>query len=184
MSRSDHEVRPTGGRGNYDPRTDERRPWWRKLDLIAPDGSTFLRRRGLTTDGVGGVLLHRIDAPDPGLDLHDHPWSFASIVLRGGYTEEWGRVTNAVPHDIRGRGFRSWGAGSIHRMPLNRAHRITAVKPGTVTLVLHGPRRRRWGFFMPTGWVDWAGYDYEARRPVAVDSTRLGESMDRREAGA
>lgn len=232
MGRADHEVRPTGGRGPL--RTDQRRPWWRKLDLIH-DGRTFLRRRGVDAR-LFGVLLHRIDAPDPGLDLHDHPWPFVSIVLRGGYTElvasivpyryepgSWGAwlfdgepdpLTGALakalppgqraaieaslrakagrlkqlgrlPHEQHERGVltdfqtRRWRRWSIHRMPLDVAHRIARVEPGTVTLVLRGRKVRRWGFFMPAaegGWVDWEDYDYEARRPLRAVSNRKGET--------
>lgn len=118
MSRADHETRPTGGRF-----TD--RGWWRKLDLIHGN-TTFLRRRGLDLRFVG-ILVHRLDAADPGMDLHDHPWAFISIVLRGGYTEEWAQTREAsriafyaeaseelspVPAE---RGFvRTWRRGSIH----------------------------------------------------------------------
>lgn len=40
---------------------------------------------------VGGMpfpaVFHRFTAPDLG-DPHDHPWSFRSIILHGGYVEE------------------------------------------------------------------------------------------------
>lgn len=163
-------------------RVREQRPersWWglwRRLDLIGPDGEPFLRRRGL--DGqrlrLGGVLLHRIDAPDPGLDLHDHPWAFLSVVLRGGYIEEWAETRHACQRWATPQ-VRRWRRWSIHRMPLTVAHRITAVEPGTVTLVVRGRHRRRWGFYLPGGWIDWEEYPYDERRPVAVDSNRPEE---------
>lgn len=188
MSRSDHEVRPTGGRGPL--RTDGRLHVWRRLDLIH-DGRTFLRRRGVDLR-LGGVLVHRIDAPDPGLDLHDHPWPFVSIVLRGGYTEEFAETRHASrqadlaeandrpEHGYRcSRGVsRRWGRWSIHRMPLDIAHRITDADKGTVTLVIRGRKRRRWGFYLPHGWTDWANYDYETRRPSAARSNKANENHD------
>lgn len=63
-------------------------------------------------------------------------------------------------------------------MPLTVAHTIVDVDPGTVTLVIRGPKVRRWGFYPPGGWVDWERYDYAARRPCAVDSNVPGETMD------
>lgn len=124
-----------------------------------------------------GVYLHLIDAPDPGLDLHDHPWPFATIILRGGYTEEHASIRDAVPYAViaervgkrsvcRPGVMRVWRRGSVHRMGLADAHRIIAVEPGTVTLVLRGRKVRPWGFYLPTGWVDQRRYDYAARRPV------------------
>lgn len=199
----DHEIRPTGGRG------EDGRSFlgfrWRSLDLIH-DGVTFLRRRGIEHLRLGGNLIHWLDGPDPGLDLHDHPWPFVSIVLRGGYTEEWAEVLGRTEGDwltcpgcgcaicshrydgcrwhalctapglapIQQRAWRRW---SVHRMPLDVAHRITAVEPHTITLVLRGRKVRRWGFFMPNGWVDWEDYDYDARRPVSVRSSKANEVL-------
>lgn len=229
MSRADHEVRHTGGRGPL--RTDGRFHVWRVLDLIH-DGRTFLRRRGVDLRWFG-VLVHQIDAPDPGIDLHDHPWPFVSIILRGGYTEQaaqiiepdddhryesgsWGawlfdgepdddgafaadlpvatrasmaatlraQAGGTLPHERSHRHLamfrtRTWRRWSVHRMPIDVAHRIVRTEPGTVTLVLRGRKVRRWGFFMPPiegGWVDWEAYDYVTRRPGGAVSNKPGES--------
>ena len=165
MARRDHEQRPTRDRKILGL-------GWRHLDLIHA-GRTFLRRRGVEHSRLGGILLHRIDGPDPGLDLHDHPWPFLSIVLRGGYTEE----ALYEPGDSHRGTRRTWRRWSAHRMPLNVAHSIVDVQPGTVTLVLRGRKVRRWGFYLPTGWVDWAEYDYDARRPNTVISSDVDERM-------
>lgn len=156
----------------------------RRLILTGPDGRVFLHRRGVDHKRVG-LYLHRIGAPDPGLDLHDHPWPFVSLVLRGGYDEEVEPIRTAsaraasaeaverwVPNLYAGaraqRGDRRrWSAGSVHRMPLDHAHRIVSVRPGTVTLVLRGRVTRKWGFYMPHGWVAENEYDYQTRRPLS-----------------
>jgi hypothetical protein len=176
-------------RNDDEQRPEQRRSWWRRLDL-KHNGRTFLRRRGLDNWKAFGLVVHRLDAPDPGMDLHDHPWPFVSLVLRGGYSEEWADARQACElaaaaevHEWRpedqGRlprgDARSWRPGSIHAMPLNVAHRITSVEPGTVTLVLRGWKGRRWGFYQPTGWVDWEQYDYETRRGCTVESDRPEE---------
>lgn len=49
--------------------------------------------------------------------------------------------------------------------PGQTAHRITDAKPGTWTLVLRGPTRRKWGFYLPAGWIVWTSYPYQLRRP-------------------
>lgn len=155
----------------------------RRLILTGPDQRVFLHRDGVDHPRAG-IYLHRIHGPDPGLDLHDHPWPFVSIILRGGYDEEvepartassradraeateaWAPTlyrTGSAPRGDR----RRWRAGSVHRMPLDLAHRIVSVRPGTVTLVLRGRRRRVWGFYQPDGWVAEDVYDYRARRPL------------------
>lgn len=65
-----------------------RKGLYRRLTLRRADGQVYLNRWGVGHDRVGRVLLHKMEAPDPGVDLHDHPWWFVSIVLWGGYTEQ------------------------------------------------------------------------------------------------
>ena len=133
----------------------------RRLNL-AHDGRTFLDRWGLVHERLGGFYLHHIAAADPGLDVHDHPWWFATIVLRGGYTEHY------FPDARRAHGetIRHWLRFSVHTMPLTVAHRIIDAEPNTWTLVLRGPTRRDWGFYVrDIGWIPWGVYDYENRRP-------------------
>lgn len=156
---------------------EHHRGWWRRLDLVGPAGR-FLVRRGIDLR-LFGIYLHHIEDRDPGLDLHDHPWPFISIVLTGGYTEEWTPARDAplrarLAEDAERNGVpssrgttRTWRRGSIHRMRLTDAHRIVSALPGTFTLVLRGRKSRRWGFYLPSGYVDQALYDYEDRRPVS-----------------
>lgn len=159
-------IRPGDGFGRimHAHNDHERRAgMFRRLQLVGPDGR-FLDRVGIDLNLLG-VYLHRIDQADPGLDLHDHPWPFLSIVLRGGYTEE---VVDTREAGRAARRFRrSWLRGSAHRLRLHEAHRIIDVLPGTVTLVLRGRKQRQWGFYLPYGWVDQQKYDYATRRPVS-----------------
>jgi hypothetical protein len=96
-----------------------------------------------------------------------------SIVLRGGYTEQraltreapllaraaarWPSCTPGVPERRR--------VGSVRVMRLDECHTITDLHgPTCWTLVIGGPRRRRWGFYLPSGWVDEGTYDATVRR--------------------
>jgi len=63
--------------------------------LRGPDGLVPLASKGTECDRFG-VYLHCIDTPDPGVDLHDHPWWFGSLVLYGGYTEVRTDIKNQV----------------------------------------------------------------------------------------
>lgn len=124
------------------------RPLWRKLALVRRDGVMYLHRRGLQTPWFN-VYLHRIEAADPGRDLHNHPWWFASFILRGGYREEIEgrqRHTGAAHYLSHTR----W---SLHTVPLRMWHRIVAVEPDTLTLVVTGPYKREWGFRTSEGFV-------------------------------
>jgi hypothetical protein len=108
-----------------------------------------------------GVMLHRVVAADEGRYRHDHPWDFVSVILKGGYIEVhadpgcnvgWYRVLKAPFHGER------W----FRRMRAEDAHRIDMVDPDgpTWSLVLHGSKRRTWGFLTPDGWVAHQWYEY------------------------
>ena len=156
---------------------ENRRGILRRLTLVGPDG-TFLDRRGIDLR-LFGIYLHRIVDEDPGRDLHDHPWPFVTLILSGGYTEERADARLAplyaavaeqsdglAPGVTSARGHeRSWRRWSIHRIRMTDAHRITSAQPNTWTLVFRGRKSRRWGFYLPTGYVDQERYDYAARRP-------------------
>lgn len=92
-----------------------------------------------------------------------------SIILRGGYIEEVADAREASGLSANGRQapVRLWLRGTVHRIRMAEAHRIIACEPGTRSLVIRGRKIRRWGFYTPTGWVDQARYDYDARRPCS-----------------
>ena len=102
------------------------------------------------------VFLHKFLKSDPD-DVHDHPWPYTTIILRGGYWE-WipifdsvGRKTGEIQH-WRGPGhFRTCSATSYHRIELDP--NITAW-----TLFMPGPKQREWGFLVKNKWVQWQEY--------------------------
>jgi len=116
--------------------------------------NTYIERLDLIRTPWFEVKLHFMQGPDPERDPHDHPWPFLSLVLRGSYTEHrhlgFGHNTHAsLEYTHR---WYNW-------MPQpTQAHRIVAVEPGTVTLVLTGGRSREWGFHTRDGWVPWHEY--------------------------
>ncbi len=97
------------------------------------------------------VFLHRFLKSDPD-DVHDHPWPYATVILRGGYWE-WVPKFNSAGQKIgeirhwRGPGhFRVCSATSYHRIELC---------PGVDcwTLFMPGPQRRQWGFLVNNQWI-------------------------------
>lgn len=155
------------------------------MRLRRADGAVYLDRWGFEWPAkseepyrrpIFGVFLHRMDAADPGIDLHDHPWWFGSLILWGGYTEERADLReapvfalveetyrDATPRPARGfkqdRRWLSW-----RTMRLDECHRIIDLdRPHVWTLVVHGPWRRGWGFYLPTGFMPWRMYDETVR---------------------
>lgn len=144
-----------------------------RMRLRRYDGRIFLDRWGVEAEKLGGIFVHKMSAPDPGFDLHDHPWWFASLIIAGGYTEErapsrraprLAELHEAFPEIIAGGYTEERRRWSVRFLRLDEAHRIVDLD-GRVcwTIVVHGPNVRRWGFFLPTGWVDEYTYDQTVR---------------------
>lgn len=131
--------------------------WHHQFDLVrAEDGETYLRRWWIVKTPYGGIALHRMTAPDARETLHDHPFSFLSIPVRGGYYE---KRLNPRTMEVGGR----W----VTRFNLVRkhdAHSIRALtRPVVWTLLFIGKHRRTWGFwersnYSPNFW-SWTKHD-------------------------
>jgi hypothetical protein len=100
--------------------------------------------------------VHKFLKSDPD-DVHDHPWPYLTIILKGGYWE-WIPVFN-----IRGRKIHEYcvwrGAGSFRFARANSFHRIE-LDPDVEcwTLFMPGIKQRDWGFLVRDQWVQWQEY--------------------------
>lgn len=146
---------------------------FRRLTLRRQDGRVYLDRWGIGHDRIGRIMVHRMQAPDPGLDLHDHPWWFTTIVLWGGYTEQRANIREAPALAAIAEAYpRTCTRGVLERrqpwrprvMRMDECHSITALQRRTSwSLVIGGPRRRVWGFYLPAGYMTEAEYDRTVR---------------------
>jgi hypothetical protein len=121
--------------------------WIKKTILRIRDGRKnpiYLIRFSLLTLPWLSVKLHRIYLSDDDC-MHDHPWSFVSFVLWGGYIEQ-------TPD-----GKKLYGPGSILWRKAPAIHRLEVFQPAT-TLVITFRKHRDWGFYTPRGWVFWKDY--------------------------
>lgn len=97
------------------------------------------------------IFLHHFLKGDPD-DVHDHPWNYATLILKGGY---WEYIPQFNSDGIktceigkwRGPGhFRICGANSYHRIELDPT-------VDCWTLFMPGPQKREWGFLVKNKWV-------------------------------
>jgi hypothetical protein len=102
------------------------------------------------------VFLHKFLKSDPD-DVHDHPWSYFTLILKGGYYE-WVPQFNSRGEKFgeiakwRGPGhFRICNARSFHRIELDPS--VTCW-----TLFMPGPQQREWGFLNKGKWVQHEEY--------------------------
>lgn len=92
------------------------------------------------------IFLHKFLKGDPD-DLHDHPWPYATLIIKGGYWE-----TTPEGRFWRGPGhFRMCKAESLHRIEL---------EPGVTcwTIFMPGPQQREWGFMYKGKWIYFETY--------------------------
>lgn len=108
-------------------------------------GEVFFMRYTLLSTRFGEVFLHRFLRSDMDRCKHDHPWTFITIILRGGYYEEM-------------EGGKFWRKpGSVLYRTAETSHRIEvgSHSPLPWSLVFVGPKRREWGFLTKDGWKPW-----------------------------
>jgi len=153
-----------------------------------PNGTTvYMVRYILVKNSLFSIYLHRFlrsDMDDP----YDHPWNFATYILKGEYTEHQydmdkpvlnGRIEEDLKHaalskrhyisywtetkENRGAGSLSFRpARTVHRIAINKNYDLKDLKEAPFIICFMGRRRRQWGFW-PAGdggavFVDWRKY--------------------------
>lgn len=117
------------------------------------DASPYMVRYRIIDTPWFGVYLHHILRSDRDRHLHDHPFSFISVMLWGRY----GEVRFAADRWDGAQEIIKRRAPSICFRSARHAHRLLLIKP-CWTLVFRGPRRRAWGFWTDDGWKPAAQY--------------------------
>jgi hypothetical protein len=131
------------------------RLFWREPDFIIGGAAKPYMRRWfvIPRNHLFNIYLHNIVRDDDDRALHDHPWWFLSVMLRGSYVE-WLSGGNA---NLR-------RAPSVAFRRATTSHRVTLPKDWDGlpipcwTLVFTGPRVRSWGFQCPQGWRHWRDF--------------------------
>ena len=108
------------------------------------------------------IFIHKFLKSDPD-DVHDHPWPYATLILKGGYWEwipQFDSKGNKFSEIAKWRGpghFRMCSATSYHRIELDP--NITAW-----TLFMPGPQQREWGFLVKNKWIQNDDYLQDRRQ--------------------
>lgn len=132
--------------------------------IIGPPHDIYLRRWWLTPrNRVLNVYLHHFTRGDDDRALHDHPWPFLSLMLRGEYLAltangvsptAYARMPPAERESNTRRSHRLAGSLGVYRA--RHSHRVELIDGRTCwTLVITGPKIREWGFWCPRGWRHW-----------------------------
>lgn len=129
----------------------------RKLFLVREivsrkDVVHFQRYRVISTPWFK-IFIHRILESDGDKDLHDHPFDFKSLVLKGSYKEyyaigpQWGLVKERVFKPLR-----------INSHAHDDAHKIEVIKGPVWTLFFTNGRLHEWGYQTNLGWIENSRY--------------------------
>lgn len=150
-----------------------------RSDVFDEEGALYMTRwRLVDVAWLGGIRVHRIVRSDVDREPHDHPFTFLSLILKGGYFEaSYVRDGVTVDGDPVFRESERWfPPGSLIFRRAEALHRLTLPKqlpkwtnigcddmPPLVereawTLVITGPRRRVWGFQTDEGWISWRAF--------------------------
>jgi hypothetical protein len=125
---------------------------------IVKSGELYLRRYYITPrKWPYKVMLHYIRKPDNDRDPHDHPWSFLTLILWGGYLE----LVFKTEDQLRGKVpmiSRLLRVGFVWRRA-EHIHQIHSLLKPTWTLVFAGRGRRVWGFWNSFAeFIPWTSY--------------------------
>lgn len=140
--------------------------------LTSGAGVAYLIRWRILYSPKRGLYIHHFVADDGARHCHDHPRTFYSIGLWGGYREE---VRHQFGPDTIAKSHAVYTAPWIRKFGPEHTHRLTLLPGRTCwTIVYVGPVVRPWGFWVGFKWIPWR--DYVAR-------STYGKQFNGREAG-
>lgn len=134
--------------------------------IIGPSANPYMLRWYLwpKLKNLPRLYLHKICRSDDDRALHDHPWWFVGLLLKGSYTEEYEALDGS--YQTRRR-----TAPSIAFRPISTRHRVILdgeftddeyrVQPAW-TIILTGRDVRGWGFWCRKRLVEMSGRHREA----------------------
>lgn len=131
-------------------------------------------KRWLAQFGFFSVRLHHWRGSDDTRALHDHPWWFITLVLKGGYfdvaedrpCEHCDKFSWEVFRDEHGVSIQCnacdsnarfaeqdyLGPGSVRFRPAFHTHTVQVDPGGCWSLLITGPKSRDWGFWVDGKW--------------------------------
>lgn len=121
-----------------------------KKEIISKEGEVFFRRYGLVSTPICNLYLHNILKSDQDDTMHDHPWNFISLILKGSYQEDYRCEPNWFIHY---RNVFKAGDCVVHKS--SDAHKLYLFSDNVWTLVFTWGTKKPWGYRYPDGtWLD------------------------------
>lgn len=113
------------------------------------------------------IMVHHFLPESRDRDVHDHPWQFVTIVLKGQYVDVStcqvckGKNLGVTCFECGGDGVKKelMVPGMMRYRSTAHAHQTFAGRKGCWTVVIVGPIERMWGFFKNGEWLPWREYE-------------------------
>lgn len=116
-------------------------------EIRSKEGKLHFRRWQLLKTRWFSIYIHGIYAADQDKHLHNHPWDYKSLVLKGSYIEE----TNS--------GINTLQFGTITYRNGKDYHKIkTLLTKSVYTLFIVSPVKRIWGYQVDGSWMNHEEY--------------------------
>ena len=106
-------------------------------EIKSKNGKLHFRRWELLKTPWFSIWIHGIYAADEDKHLHNHPWDFKSIVLKGAYIE---KTEKGIVRQTPGK-FNSRNGNDFHKI-------LRLVTPVVYTLFIVTPVKREWGYLV------------------------------------
>ena len=119
-----------------------KRPWFEWKREVGEPGCSYLQRTMLDVR-LFSIRLHHFRGDDDDRALHDHPWWFFTLILKGGYTD-------VSEDEERNPVYTPMKRGRLYFRKAHHKHTVKVNPGGVWTLCLMGPRTRDWGFWTET----------------------------------
>lgn len=160
-----------------DPKSDYNKDWLKKWlrgqphIILGGDDPYLLRWYVIPRNTKFNIYLHKFCRSDDDRALHDHPWDFWSLILKGAYTEHTADGTTRRPwlslahrkaehaHRVELDPWPDHESPNVARLVSDADYsKVIAGAPFEVpawTLFFTTAKRREWGFHCPKGWMHW-----------------------------
>lgn len=117
--------------------------------IVSKEGVLHFKRFAVVECKWFNIYIHTILKADEDPHLHDHPWDYVSLVLKGSFLE--GSVDKNKDSVMT-----ALVRGSISMQKAERFHKIVMLSLASKmvkTLFFTGPRRREWGYDVDGTWI-------------------------------
>jgi hypothetical protein len=171
--------------------------WGLWLNELVGNGDCpiMLRHRAIVAGYT--VRLQRWYPGHQDVHVHNHPWWFLSIVLRGGYVDDsrcrscdnsglmsgddaymMGMVEECTACDGRGGGLDLLRAPTIRFRRPEHAHSVIVSQKGCLNVLITGREELGWGYWVGRRFMDWAAFAFAGHDTAACHDGESRVSRD------